>query len=192
MKVTVAGHSGDEIIKCSRDGLLKPEVALTEAKKVRHKSFDNFKVDRMDLLIDCIELLFLNFFSQEKYDMVIIPGGYHSAEAFCKSELIGEVLKAQEAANGLIAANCSAPLALAAHKIYPGKSVTGFPSLRDRLNENFVYQDMKDTFEDGNVITGRGPGQSIIFGLKCAEALVGFDTTKKVAKDLLLDYQKSS
>lgn len=102
------------------------------------------------------------------------------------------MLKAQEAADGLIGANCSAPLALAAHKIYSGKSVTGFPSLRDRLNENFVYQDMKDTFEDGKLITGRGPGQAIIFGLKCAEALVGFDKTKQIAKDLLLDYTKAS
>lgn len=122
--------------------------------------------------------------------MVVVPGGYHSSEALCKSEAIGAVLKAQEAADGLIASNCSAPLVLAAHKIYPGKKVTGFPSLRDRLNENFVYQDMKDTFVDGNVITGRGPGQSILFGLKCAEALVGFDKTKAIAKDLLLPYNK--
>lgn len=141
---------------------------------------------------DCIELLFFFSYSQDKFDIVIIPGGYHSAEALCKSELVAEILKAQEAADGLVAANCSGPLVLQVNKIYPGKKVTGFPSLSDRLNENFVYQDMKDSFVDGNVITGRGPGQSIVFGLKCAEALVGLEVTKKVAKDLLVDYTKLS
>lgn len=126
--------------------------------------------------------------SQETFDMVVLPGGMAGADAFTSSTLVGQVLKAQENGDRYIAACSAAPLALSAHKIYSGKSITGYPSVKDRLSGNFKYVDNKDLYEDGKLITSRGPGQSLKFGLKCAEALIGFDKTRQIAYGMLLDW----
>lgn len=120
--------------------------------------------------------------------MVVLPGGSDASDAFTASTLVGQVLKAQENGNRYIAAICAAPLALSAHKIYSGKSVTAYPCLKDRLSGNFKYMDNKDVYADGKLITGKGPGQAIKFGLKCAEALIGFDKTRQISYGMLLDW----
>lgn len=128
------------------------------------------------------------FYSQVEFDMVVLPGGAAASDAYTSSTLVGQVLKAQENGERYIAAIEAAPLALSAHKIYSGKSVTGLPALKDRLSGNFKYVDNKDIFEDGKLITGKGPGQAIKFGLKCSEALIGFDRTRQISYGMLLDW----
>lgn len=109
-------------------------------------------------------------------------------DAFIASSLVGEVLKAQESADRWIAAICAAPLALNAHKIALGKSLTSYPSVKDKLTANFKYVDDQIVVQDGKLITSRGPGTAYQFGLKITEALVGVDKAKQVAKGMLVDY----
>lgn len=109
-------------------------------------------------------------------------------EAFCDSSLVGEVLKAQESADRLIGAICAAPLALLAHKIGIGKSITSYPSVKDKLSADFKYVDDQIVVQDGKLITSRGPGTAYQFGLKIAEVLVGTEKAKQVAKGMLVDY----
>lgn len=124
---------------------------------------------------------------QETYDIVILPGGLGGTDAFVASSLVGEVLKAQETADRFIAAICAAPLALRAHKIGLGKSITSYPSVKDKLIADFKYVDDQLVVQDGKLITSRGPGTAHKFGLKIAEALVGTDKAKQVAKGMLVD-----
>lgn len=125
---------------------------------------------------------------QDTYDVVILPGGLGGTDAFVASSLVGEVLKAQESADRFIAAICAAPLALSAHKIGLGKSITSYPSVKDKLTADFKYVDDQIVVQDGKLITSRGPGTAHNFGLKIAEALVGADKAKQVAKGMLVDY----
>lgn len=125
---------------------------------------------------------------QEKFDVVILPGGLGGTDAFVASSLVGEVLKAQESADRFIAAICAAPLALSAHKIGLGKSITSYPSVKDKLTGQFKYVDDQLVVQDGKLITSRGPGTAHTFGLKIAEALVGADKAKQVASGMLVDY----
>lgn len=119
--------------------------------------------------------------------MVILPGGLGGTDAFIASPLVGEVLKAQESGDRWIAAICAAPLALSAHKIGLGKSITSYPSVKDKLTD-YKYVDDQTVVQDGKLITSRGPGTAYQFGLKIAEVLVGVDKAKQVAKGMLVDY----
>lgn len=128
---------------------------------------------------------------QNTFDIVILPGGLGGTDAFIASSLVGEVLKTQESADRWIAAICAAPLALSAHKIGLGKSITSYPSVKDKLTSNFKYVDDQIVVQDGKLITSRGPGTAYQFGLKISEALVGADKAKEakeVAKGMLVDY----
>lgn len=120
------------------------------------------------------------------FDVVILPGGLGGTEAFVKSQLVGEILKEQESSGRLIAAICAAPLALLAHEIALGKSLTSYPSVKDKLIADYKYVDDKLVVQDGQLITSRGPGTAFHFGLELAKVLVGEEKSKQVSKGLLL------
>lgn len=117
-----------------------------------------------------------------------MPGGLAGTQAFVDSAVVGEVLKAQESSDRWIAAICAAPLALAAHKIGLGKSITSYPSVKDKLTADFKYVDDQIVVQDGKLITSRGPGTAYKFGLKIVEVLVSEAKAKEVAKGMLVDY----
>lgn len=128
------------------------------------------------------------FSLQDAFDIVILPGGLGGTDAFIASQLVGDVLKAQESHDRWIGAICAAPLALSAHKISMGKSLTSYPSVKDKLTSEYKYVDDQIVVQDGKLITSRGPGTAFQFGLKIVDALFGGDKAKQVAKGMLLDY----
>lgn len=125
---------------------------------------------------------------QDAFDVVILPGGMPGTTTLVNSALVGEVLKAQESAGRFIAAICAAPLALSSHKIGLGKSITSYPSVKDKLTADFKYIDDQIVVQDDKLITSQGPGTAFQFGLKITEALVGAEKAKQVAKGMLVDY----
>ncbi|XP_031640484.1 protein dj-1beta [Contarinia nasturtii] len=125
--------------------------------------------------------------AKDVFDVVILPGGLGGTDEFIASPLVGEVLKAQQSSDRLIAAICAAPLALKAHEIGIGKSITSYPSVKDKLTADYKYVDDQLVVQDGKLITSRGPGTAYQFGLKIAEVLVGGDKAKQVASGMLVN-----
>lgn len=74
-----------------------------------------------------------------KYDIVILPGGLGGSKAMAESALVGELLKQQQNEDRIVAAICAAPTALAAHKIYTGKSLTSYPSVKSQVENLYKY-----------------------------------------------------
>lgn len=124
---------------------------------------------------------------QDVFDAVILPGGLGGTENLSASPLVGEVLKSQESSGRLVAAICAAPLALKAHKIGFGKSITSYPMMKDKLTADYKYVDDQKVVQDGQLVTSRGPGTSYHFALKIAEILVGEETVKQIASAMLLE-----
>jgi len=154
--VTVAGLEGVQPVVCSRNVTLVPDTAFSGVKG-------------------------------NAFDAIILPGGLKGSEAFANSADIGQILKTQEAKGGLIAAICAAPTALKAHKIGLGKSLTSYPSTKDKMVEGNEYKYKEDrVVVDGTLITSRGPGTAIEFGLAIAEYLAGKEKSAEVAKGLLI------
>ncbi|XP_033336664.1 protein dj-1beta [Megalopta genalis] len=121
---------------------------------------------------------------QQKYDVVILPGGLGGSEAFASSQEVGKLLKEQEKEGRVIAAICAAPIALKAHDIAKGKQLTSYPSMKDKLADEYEYLE-STVVTDGNLITSRGPATAFAFGLAIVEKLLDKETVEKVASGLL-------
>lgn len=124
---------------------------------------------------------------QDKFDVVVLPGGLGGSKAMADSPLVGEILKRQEKEGRLIAAICAAPIALQSHGIASGKKITSYPSFKNQLcDAGYCYDDESKVVQDGNLITSRGPATAFDFGLKIASVLTGEDKAKEVAKAMLI------
>ncbi|XP_055903580.1 protein dj-1beta-like [Eupeodes corollae] len=122
----------------------------------------------------------------KNFDVVILPGGLGGSKAMAESSLVGEILKRQESEGRMIAAICAAPIALAAHGICTGKSLTSYPAMKGQLDSAYKYIDDQKVVQDGNLITSRGPGTAFDFSLKLAGILAGESKATEVAKGMLL------
>ena len=103
-------------------------------------------------------------------DMVILPGGMPGAANLDASDMVADTLTRVSARGGYLAAICAAPMVLG-HKGYlKGKRAICFPGFEDELigadvqNDAFVVR-------DGNVITAKGMGVALDFGLALVAAL---------------------
>lgn len=56
---------------------------------------------------------------------------------------MGKLLKEQEKEERVIAAICAAPVALKAHGIAKGKQLTSYPSMKDKLTDEYKYLEEK-------------------------------------------------
>lgn len=102
------------------------------------------------------------------------------------SVLVGEVLKQFESDGKIIGAICAAPTVLLKHSIALGKNLTSYPSFKNKLEQDYKYDDKNIIVQDGQLITSRGPGTAFDFGLKLVEVLVGSEKAKSVASAMLL------
>ncbi|XP_066257609.1 protein dj-1beta isoform X2 [Euwallacea similis] len=158
MSVVVAGLPDFNLIKCSRNVNIKPDIGISEAS------------------------------SQGPYDVLVLPGGLGGAKAFTESQLVGELLKEQEKAGKWIAAICAAPTALKAHGVGVGKAVTSYPAMKAQMEGgSYNYKEDK-VVVDGNLITSRGPGTAFDFALTIVDKIVGQEKAIEVAKGMLLCY----
>ncbi|GAB6031346.1 hypothetical protein CHUAL_009129 [Chamberlinius hualienensis] len=129
-------------------------------------------------LVDC---------AKENYDVVVLPGGLQGAKILSENPQVGELLRTQENAGRLIAAICAAPTALKAHGIGIGKTVTSYPSVKDKITEGdrYVYSESR-VVQDGQIITSRGPGTAFEFAGHLVEQLCGAEKRKTVEDGMIL------
>jgi len=118
------------------------------------------------------------------YDAIIFAGGRKNAENLAAHPGVIELIKEHNQAGKIVAAICASPshvLALAAG-ILKGKRATGDPNFNDKLAAGgaIITDDMVTV--DGNIITGMGPGASMLFALVLAEHLAGKEIADKFAK----------
>ena len=85
----------------------------------------------------------------------------------------------------MVCAICASPTALKAHKIGRGKSVTSYPSFKDKLDDYYDYQE-ETVVVDGNLVTSRGPGTAAYFALAIVGMLVGKKKAAKIEKAMLI------
>ncbi len=112
-------------------------------------------------------------------DMVILPGGLHGTNALMAHDGLRDVLYTYRDEEKFIAAICAAPSVLGMNGILKGKKATCYPGFEDKLLGAEVLTDK--VVCDGSIITGKGMGPAVEFGLKLLEVLEGTDISKKVA-----------
>jgi 4-methyl-5(b-hydroxyethyl)-thiazole monophosphate biosynthesis len=68
--------------------------------------------------------------------------------------------------------------------VLAGKRVTSYPSYKDKLG-NARYEE-KSVVVDGNVLTSRGAGTALAFGLAIVEKLISRERALKIKDSMLV------
>lgn len=119
------------------------------------------------------------------FDMVVLPGGLPGSDNLANDDRVIALLKRTAAAGRFTGAICAAPTVLAKAGVLTGKRATAYPGTLDKMNVPGVTYTGTAVERDGTVITSRGPGTALLFGLELIEALAGKETRDRVDKALV-------
>ena len=115
--------------------------------------------------------------SGDDFDALFLPGGPAVTELRKNAEVIA-LIRAFHAAGKTIAAICAAPLLLKDAAVLEGKRITAHFSIKDELPEitdNRVER-------EANLLTSRGAGTAIDFGLAFVALLAGDEAAAEVSR----------
>ncbi len=128
----------------------------------------------------------LEYVDPEEFNMLVLPGGHDNAIALKESVKVQEIIKQFDSVKKPIGAICAAPMALQEAGVIKN-SYTCYPSYENDIGlEKFT--DIKKVVIDENIITSRGPGTAICFGLEIVKILVGVETYNALREGLIADY----
>ena len=103
----------------------------------------------------------------DKVEGVVLPGGMPGTLNLQKNETVIKLINHCVKNNKLIGAICAAPMILGDMGVLMGKKATCFPGFEENLTGAEVINDYVVT--DGNIITGKGAGASLMFGAAIAD-----------------------
>ena len=116
----------------------------------------------------------------DDFDALFLPGGPAVMELRKNAEVIA-LIRAFHRAGKLIAAICAAPLLLKDAGILNGKRITAHFSTAVELPE--ITGGRVEL--DGNLLTSRGAGTAIEFGLAFVALLAGEDAAEEVSRSIM-------
>lgn len=112
------------------------------------------------------------------FDLVFLPGG-PGVINLRTDPRVGSIVKSQAEAGRWVAAICAAPSVLGAVGLLEGKRYTAHFSVAKELPHILAHERV---VVDGRIITSRGAGTALDFGLKLVELLVSPEKSAEVAK----------
>lgn len=110
-----------------------------------------------------------------EYDMVVCPGGLPGAKYLSEDERVLNLIREfNKMENKYIAAICASPaMVLSAANIEENRYITSYPGEDfEKMLEKSNYVD-ELVVVDGNLITSRGPGTTLLFAYKLVDVLGG-------------------
>jgi len=111
------------------------------------------------------------------FDVLFLPGG-PGVPHLRESPEIREILGRQFAADKWTAAICAAPLVLKDAGLLSGRKYTAHPSTATELPEADAKSNV---VVDGKIVTSRGAGTAVEFGLAVIELLEGKEKSDEIA-----------
>ena len=107
------------------------------------------------------------------YDMVVLPGGMPGAAHLREDARVTALLRDFASTGRYTAAICAAPGVLAHAGLLAGRAATGFPGFLDENSAPGLRLRGEAVVIDGKVVTSRGAGTAMDFGLALVELLEG-------------------
>ena len=120
----------------------------------------------------------------DDFDMLVLPGGIPGSDNLNADERVRDLIKDFSSKGKITGAICAAPYVLANAGVLDGKRVKSYPSFKDKLG-SAVYEE-KTVVEDGNIMTSRGPGTALCFGLAIVERFSGKEKAKQIKEAMLV------
>ncbi len=110
--------------------------------------------------------------SADDIEMIALPGGWDGTYALADDANVQALLKAMDAKGKNIGAICAAPFALKRAGVLK-ETYTCYPSVEDEIKQEGYQGDRSQVVQTANVMTSRGPGTAICFGLAIVKRLMG-------------------
>ena len=124
--------------------------------------------------------------NSDELDMIVLPGGWDGTHILAEDEDVQSLLKEMDAKEKLIGAICAAPFALKQAGVL-NQNFTCYPSAEENIRLDGYIHD-RNIVIDGNVMTSRGPGTALCFGLAIVEKLTDIETAKGIRADMLAEH----
>lgn len=123
----------------------------------------------------------------DESDVMIFPGGMPGARNLAENGEIINFMRLHYAEGGAVAAICAAPgLVVSQLPSLQGKHFTCFDGFEDAPVARGGIYEQKPAVRDGNLITGRGAGCAVEFGLAILAHLKGEEAAAAVRHSLML------
>lgn len=119
----------------------------------------------------------------ESADMLVLPGGIPGVPNLIANDKVRKLVTDQYNSGKYVAAICAAPTALGEFGLLKDKKAICYPGMESGLYCREVVTE--SVVVDGNVITSRGLGTAIPFGLKLVELLKDKATADSIAEKVV-------
>lgn len=113
-------------------------------------------------------------------DMIILPGGMPGSKNLDESRVVDTALRAAQRKGAYLCAICAAPMVLGKRGYLEGKRAVCYPGFEEYLTGATVTDARVEC--DGKVITAKGMGAALEFGLALVKELCGEDTAKQIGE----------
>lgn len=157
---------------CRRLGLTIDMVSVTEDKVVEGSHGIVVNMDKTFSQVDF-----------ESYDMLLLPGGGEGTKNLEAHAALMERIDAFYAAGKYIGAICAAPSIFGHKGFLKGRRACSYPSFESHLEGATVTAGPVEI--DGNVVTSRGMGTAIDFGLAVASLFVEQGKVDELARGIV-------
>ena len=120
-------------------------------------------------------------------DVMIFPGGMPGSANLAAFGKLMDIMQQHYTEGGTVAAICAAPaVVLTLLPDLEGKKMTCYDGFEAELTAKGAEYVKEGVVTDGNMITGRGPGWAVEFGLAILAHIKGQETADKVKAGLML------
>lgn len=116
-------------------------------------------------------------------EMIILPGGMPGTLNLEKNDSVQKAIDFCSCNNRYIAAICAAPSILGHKGLLKNKNAVCYPGFESQLDGADIRT--KPVVADGKIITSRGAGAAVKFGLKLVEILVSPEASNKLADSII-------
>ena len=124
--------------------------------------------------------------SADDYDMIVLPGGMPGAENLKNDARVTSLLRRFAADGRYTAAICAAPSVLAHAGLLEERSATSYPGFLNANSAPGIRLRDDAVVVDGKVVTSRGAGTAMEFGLALIGLLRGAEARRLVEERLQL------
>ena len=122
------------------------------------------------------------FSADKELEAVILPGGMPGTLNLDASQVVHDALDYAEEHGKLICAICAAPSVLGKKGLLSGREAIAYPGFEKELKGAVISK--KHVVRDGNVITAKGAGVAVKFGLEIVAALVGREKSDEISEGI--------
>lgn len=162
---------------CRRGGLRVDMISVTGSHEVTSSHGVTIKADRL------FEEIINEKTVMEEYDMLVLPGGMPGTRNLEAHEGLMQQVDSFYAAGKYIAAICAAPSIFGHRGILKGRRACSYPGFESHLEGAEVTGGPVEISD--HVITSRGMGTAVDFGLAILGVFAGKDKAEEIAKAIV-------